>query len=82
MSQLKMKDILLVVQTLKEQGMSVREIGELVVYIGDDEELNGIHAAYYAEHIDSQSESGAAYAETIVENCTNPKFPGKAILIS
>lgn len=72
MAQLKVKDILALLKLLKKAGMSDGEIGNLPVYIGNDEELNGIHTAYRCEHIACDKAEDSEYIDMI----------DKAILIS
>ena len=85
MSQLTMGNILAFVRELKDEGMSLREIGELPVYIGDDDELNGIHCAWYTNLVDSNNTEDVDNmytVEMINERRCNIKLDGKAILIS
>ena len=82
MEQLKMKNILKVIADLQAQGMSLEEIAELPVYIGDDDELNGIHTGWYAQLVDPNNEDDADFIELINEDCCNIEMQGKAILIS
>ena len=82
MGQLKLGSILKLISDLKTDGMSLEEIANLPVYIGDDDELNGIHCAWYAEPIDPEDENYEPFVELINEDCCNIKIQGKAILIS
>ena len=82
MDQLTMGNILAVVSQLKDEGMSLAEIAELPIYIGDDDELNGIHCAWYAQPIEPTNEDDADLVEMINERSGNYKIKGKAILIS
>ena len=82
MGQLKLGSILKLISDLKTDGMSLEEIANLPVYIGDDDELNGIHCAWYAEPIDPEDENYQYMVEMINEDCGNIKIQGKAILIS
>ena len=85
MSQLTMGNILAFVKELKDEGMSLREIGELPVYIGDDDELNGIHCAWYTNLVDNNNTEDVDNmytVEMINERRCNIKLDGKAILIS
>lgn len=82
MSQLKMGDILNLAAALQKEGMTVKEIALLPVYIGDDDELNGIHCAWYAEPVDPNNEDHADLVELINERHGNYEIKGKAILIS
>ena len=82
MDQLKMGSIMRLISDLKTDGMSLAEIAELPIYIGDDDELNGIHCAWYAEPLDPDDEDYANLVEMINEDHGNIKIQGKAILIS
>ena len=82
MSQLKLGVILRVVSDLKNEGMSLKDIAELPIYIGRDDELNGIHTAWYANVISDDNEDDAYFIEMINEDRGNIKFNEKAILIS
>ena len=82
--QLKMGIILSLVNNLQAQGMSLKEIKELPIYIGNDDELNGIHMAWYAQMIDANANhrGDIEFVEMINEDHHNTKLTGKAILIS
>ena len=82
MSQLKLGTILRVVSDLKNEGMNLNQIAELPIYIGRDDELNGIHTAWYANVISEDNEDDAYFIEMINEDHCNIKFNEKAILIS
>lgn len=82
MKQCKMGTIFAAVKQLQDQGMSVKEIAELPIYIGDDDELNGIHCAWYAQPVDPNNEDDAYLVELINERSGNYEIKGKAILIS
>lgn len=80
--QLTVGDILDLVNELKASGMSLREIKRLPVYLGDDDELNGIHCAWGRQLIDAANEEHAGCVEMINENRNNIEITDKAILIS
>ena len=85
MGQLTMGNILAFVKELKDNGMSLKEIHELPIYLGDDDELNGIHCGWYTNLVDSndtEDEDNVYTVEMINENRCNIKLNGKAILIS
>lgn len=82
MKQLTMGDVLNLVGALQKEGMSTKEIVSLPVYIGDDDELNGIHCAWYAQPVDPNNKDDADLVELINENTNNFEIKGKAILIS
>lgn len=76
MKQLTLGDILDFVNELKKEGIPLKGIRQAKIYIGDDEELNGIHEAFYIEPCDNYA------IELIKENSTNKIVTGINILIS
>lgn len=82
MSQLKIADIVNFIKQLQSEGMTMEEIKALPVYLGDDDELNGIHCAWYTNLVDQNNSEDADLVEMINENRCNIKLNGKAILIS
>lgn len=84
MEQLKLKDIIGLYVRLRESGMSEKEVIELPIYIGNDDELNGIHTAWYCEGLNSEdkNENMSYLVELINEDHHNRKLNGKGILIS
>ena len=86
MEQLKLGDLMDFVGMLLQQGMSMKKVRELPVYIGDDDELNGIHCGWYTNLVDADDtadEDNVYTVDLINENRCNIKLEkGKAILIS
>lgn len=82
MDQLKLGTILILASELQKKGMTTEEIMNMPVYIGDDDELNGIHCAWYAETIEPNDENSADLVEMINETSGNYEVKGKSILIS
>jgi hypothetical protein len=85
MEQLTLGDILRFAKELKDDGMSPKEIYDLPIYLGDDDELNGIHCGWYTNLVDAddEDEDDADIIELINERRGNHKLEkGKAILIS
>ena len=80
--QLKMENIFALCDELKSKGMTIDEIKELPIYLGDDDELNGIHTGWYADFIDVDQESDADIVALINENRCNITLNSTAILIS
>lgn len=79
--QVKLGDIINLVNALRESGMSIQEIRNLPIYVSDDDELNGAHAAWRHGLIDANDEECSDIVELINENSCNPKLDGKAIFI-
>ena len=85
MKQLTLGDILEFAEMLKKETFLTEEdIKALPVYIGDDDELNGIHLAWNCTIVDADDEYDADLVEMINENYGTRKFTGNdsAILIS
>lgn len=84
MNQLKIKDITKMIIALKNKGMSLEEINELPIYIGNDDELNGIHCAWYCETVDKNStdEDEQYLIEMINEDSHCNELQGMGVLIS
>ena len=83
MVQLTLGDILRFAKGLKDDGMTPTEIYDLPIYLGDDDELNGIHCGWYTNLIDADDTEDADFIELINERRGNHKLEtGKAILIS
>ena len=85
MKQLQMQHLIGLVKELMDNGMSLKEIGDLPIYLGDDDELNGIHCGWYVNIVDSnntEDEDNVYTVEMINERRGNIQLNGKAILIS
>ena len=85
MKKLTLGDILEFAEILrKERGLTEAEIKKLPVYIGDDDELNGIHCGWNCSIIDADDEYDADFVEMINERRGNYPLTGRdsAILIS
>ena len=86
MKQLTLGDIIDFTTALRKEGMGVAEIRALPIYLGDDDELNGIHCGWYTNLVDAddtEDEDNVYTVELINENRCNHKLEkGKAILIS
>lgn len=82
MKQLTLGDILKFIAEMQKSGMSTKEIAALPVYLGRDDELNGIHTGWYTNLIDPDNEDDADFIELINEDRCNIELKGKAILIS
>lgn len=86
MEQLTLGEILKFAKELKANGMTDKEIKSLPIYLGDDDELNGIHCGWYTDLVDTNNiddMNTIGLIELINENRCNIKLEtGKAILIS
>ena len=80
-TQLTMQSILEVALKLKKQGL---DLSKLRVYLGNDDELNGVHNAWYCELIENDGEEeNNCIVELINENIgNNVEDNEKFILIS
>ena len=78
--------------TLKELEYAIRvakarykdEWQTIPVYIGDDDEMNGIHNAWFVDIVDNKmdKEDRETFVELINERGGNTEFNDKAIVIS
>lgn len=82
MGQLTVGQLLKFISELQKSGMSTKAIAALPIYLGNDDELNGIHCGWYTNLIDVDEEEDADLVEMINEDRCNIKIKGKAILIS
>ena len=85
MDQLTVNDLLLVLEEFrKTKKMSREELLSLPIYLGRDDELNGIHTGWCVDVIDTAltNENDEYFIEMINEDRTNVPIKGKAILIS
>ena len=80
--QLIIGDIIEAIEKMKERGMTSEEIKNTPIYIGNDDELNGIHTAWYVDIIKDNDDAYADIIEMINEDHHNIKLDGNAILIS
>ena len=84
MKQLTLGDLMDLWADLRRNGFSLTELRALPIYLGDDDELNGIHCAWYTNVVDANAddEDNRYLVEMINEDRGNHKITGKAILIS
>ena len=85
MKQLTLGEIIGLASQLLKCGMTMDEMRKLPVYIGDDDELNGIHCAWETNFVDAndtENQDNVYVVEMINERRCNIKLEGKAILIS
>ena len=82
MNQLTIGDILSFIKQMQNDGMTLKEIAALSVYLGQDDELNGIHTAWYTNLVDPNNPEDADFVELINDDGCNIEIKGKAILIS
>lgn len=79
MEQLTLKQIYEVAKELVEHG---EDLSKYPVYLGDDDELNGIHNGWYINTLDIQCEDNRNFIELIEENRGTTNLKNKGILIS
>lgn len=79
--QLNMQDIYNICMELKAKGLKLKDIP---IYLGNDDELNGIHCAWYNTIIDSNDtdEDTQYLLDMINEDYGNNKLKGIGVLIS
>ena len=84
MEQLTLKQLVGLYVELRHKGMSEEEVLNLPIYIGNDDELNGIHTAWFCNTLDTETkeEYDQDLIKMINEDRHNRKLNGKGILIS
>ena len=84
MEQLQIGNIMAFVRELQKKGMSLDEIYDLPIYIGNDDELNGIHCAWFTNLVDANDKTNEdnVYTVELINESSNIKLEGKALLIS
>ena len=84
MDQLTINDIFALCARLRQTGMTMEEIKALPIYLGNDDELNGIHTGWALDFVDSNNttDEDEFLVEMINEDNHNIKLDGKAVLIS
>lgn len=83
--QLTIGDILNFVDELKKAGMTLSQIKKLPVYLGRDDELNGIHTGWCINYISENmkdDEDAQFMIELIGEDRLNKPFNKHAVVIS
>lgn len=78
MGQLNLKNIYDICEELKAKG---EDLSKYQVYLGNDDELNGIHTGWYINILNKNKEN-ESLLEMIEDNHGNVEFKGKGILIS
>lgn len=81
MEQLTLKDIYNVATELLKKG---EDISQYPVYLGNDDELNGIHCGWYTNMLDinNEDEDNQYMIDMINEDRCNIELKNKGILIS
>ena len=79
--QLTVKDLLKRLLEIKE-NLTDEEFNNLPIYLGDDDELNGIHCAWYVNGIDANDEEDEDIVEMINDRRGNNELIDKGVLIS
>ena len=81
MEQLTLKDIYNVATELLKKG---EDISQYPVYLGNDDELNGIHCGWYTNMLDinNEDEDNQYMIDMINEGRCNIELKNKGILIS
>jgi hypothetical protein len=81
MEQLTLKDIYDVANELKKKG---EDLSQYQIYLGNDDELNGIHCGWYTNLLDvnNSDEDNQCMIDMINEDRCNIELKNKGILIS
>lgn len=78
--QLKIKDLENLINKLKTKYPD--NYKDIPIYLGNDDELNGIHTGRYCEEINQNDVDALDVIDIINKDCYNVKFEDIAILIS
>ncbi len=78
--QLKIKDLENLINKLKEKYPD--NYKDIPIYLGNDDELNGIHTGWYCEEINQNDVDALDVIDIINKDCYNVTFEDIAILIS
>ena len=79
MSQLTLKNIYDLANRLLKKG---EDLSQYPIYLGDDDELNGIHCGWYTNILDVNDKDSQGFIEMINEDCHCIELKNKGILIS
>ena len=84
MDQLTINDIFALCARLRQTGMTMEEIKALPIYLGNDDELNGIHTGWALDFVDANNttDEDEFLVEMINEDSHNIELNGKAVVIS
>ena len=84
MKQLKIIDIFNLVGKLQRNGMNFQDVMNLPLYLGNDDELNGIHNAWFCQLVDKNNndEDMKYLVDMINEDFGTTELKDKGILIS
>lgn len=81
MKQLTFKDLINLFDELKKE-MPIEEILKMPIYIGNDDELNGVHCAWFGQMVDPKNKEDEDLVDLINFDSCNIKLKNKSILIS
>lgn len=84
MKQLIINDIFDLVNDLTKSGMNFQDVMNLPLYLGNDDELNGIHSAWFCQLVDKNNndEDMQYLVDMINEDFGTTELKDKGILIS
>lgn len=84
MKQLTINDIFDLVYQLTKKGMSYKDVMNLPIYLGNDDELNGIHNGWFCQLVDKNdnNEDMQYLVDMINEDFGTSELKDKGILIS
>ena len=80
MKQLTLGDVLVFANKLKQSGMNDQELLTLPIYIGDDDELNGVHCAWDISLVDANDKSEEG--QYLLEMINDKYLKGTVLLIA
>lgn len=78
MKRLTVKDILVVLFKIKNK-MSIQEWENLPIVIGDDEELNGVHEAFFIQDVDTEKSKGYTFKDVSENKITFEEYTKQSL---
>ena len=82
MKQLTVEGILNFINCLRERGLTEEQIKNIPVYLGNDDDLNGIHTSWFVNSVDPDDVDCEGFIALINEDRNNIPVKGLSILIS
>jgi hypothetical protein len=63
----------------KENNLTENELGDLRIVLGDDEELNGVHEAYFIQAVDTTKAKGYTWKDMESGKITFQKYTAQSL---
>lgn len=80
MSRLTFRDLIsCITQIQKENNLTNLELADLPIIIGDDEELNGVHEAYFMQLVDTTKSKGYRWTDVEEKKITFEEYTQQSL---